>query len=387
MTRKKSCTQCGTCLNTCPVFALCRREEASPKAKQELLGEAGKECGASLEAIMRLANLCACCERCRSVCPRKLSVPEVLNEARAQHPVWQQRAWQRWIEGRAFLWPLAKTFLPLFPVSLLPAKIAALQGPARAMAEPAGRRPWLVLEHDAGEVLDERPVVLFGGCTATRLRPSWMAKARRTLERLGGRVLPSRGFGCCGGTFAHAGLPDAARRAAQANILAWRRLGKPLVVTICASCLHGLGSYAGQADLFADEEEARQWTAGLTPLSALLAGAKVTVTEDCPAAPRYHSPCHWGTKDRDLAWLKAAIPGLAKGTALCCGFGGILQLLDADLSRRLADRCWEGFSGAAAEGEGEAVDVVTGCSGCTLQLQATAPAGARAGHWLDIWQA
>jgi glycolate oxidase iron-sulfur subunit len=47
----------------------------------------------------------------------------------------------------------------------------------------------------------------------------------------------------------------------------------------------------------------------------------------------------------------------------------------------VAAACWEALDPRRAEGE--AGQVLTDCSGCVLQLAATAPATVRVGHWLD----
>lgn len=405
MAERRGCTQCGSCVNTCPVYAHTRREEATPKAKQELLALLARKDGTDtrpvpvlgegedigVRALLRLANRCVCCERCLAVCPRGLSVPEVLNEARARHPVWQQMAWKRWIGAGDLLWPVARAAAPLFPASLLPARLSIMRAQAGAMAEQAPVEPWIELARDAPDVLAGRDVTLFGGCTATRLRPSWMAKARRALGRLGGHVVDGRGFGCCGGTFEHGGLPDAAAKAAAGNVAAWRALGRPLMAVFCASCLHALTGYARREGLFTDEGEAARWQAALTPLSTLLAKAPLRATGKAPAVPLYHSPCHWGKKDPDFVWLRAVLPGITKGRALCCGFGGIVQLMDPAMSRAIAQNCWDGLAAArdsavaqdTADKAGAPLMAVTGCSGCALQLRASAPQGARALHWLD----
>ena len=373
---KRGCTQCGNCFNVCPVYSLIRREEVSPKAKHGLMDEGWKEHSRlNWSSMLRLANFCASCGRCASICPRHLSVPERLNQTRARRPGWQQRFWKLWIGGRKVFWPAAKYAAPLWPHSLLPEKLACMQNSALAMKEPARTAPWLRLA-DASRPLEGLSVVLFGGCTAERLRPVWIEKASALLARLGAHVLSAKGFGCCGGTFNHAGLPEAASEAASANAEVWRTLGRPVVATICASCLHGLKDYPHLGGVLA-EAEAADWTAKVVPLSSLLGKAAFEPCAAAPAAYAYHSPCHWlPGKDEDMAWLKRVLPGMRKGSALCCGFGGVLQIMNPGLSRDLAAKCWDGLDDAA--------EVITGCSGCTLQLASHAPQGASVRHWLDV---
>ncbi|MEG6594181.1 (Fe-S)-binding protein, partial [Desulfovibrio sp. 1188_IL3213] len=77
MAALRQCTQCGACLENCPVFLLRKSEEFSPKAKQNLL-RAGLNHDAGLDwrALMQLAGQCAGCGRCKTACARALSVPE-----------------------------------------------------------------------------------------------------------------------------------------------------------------------------------------------------------------------------------------------------------------------------------------------------------------------
>lgn len=53
-----------------------------------------------------------------------------------------------------------------------------------------------------------------------------------------------------------------------------------------------------------------------------------------------------------------------------------MQLEAPGLSRRVARCFWD-----KGEASGQ---VLTACSGCVLQLTATAPEGTQVGHWLDV---
>jgi glycolate oxidase iron-sulfur subunit len=89
-----------------------------------------------------------------------------------------------------------------------------------------------------------------------------------------------------------------------------------------------------------------------------------------------------GDADHTLlaALLGPRLRAAAKGG--CCGFGGILQLGAPQLSEAVGRACWAGLD--AACGQTAPGYVLSGCSGCVMQLSATAPAGAGAGHWLEI---
>lgn len=386
MAAVKECTQCGACLDTCPVFNLRKGEEYSPKAKHQLMRKGWTDDGElDWKRMMELAGQCACCERCKPACARRLSVPEALSAARARYPLWQQYFWREWIRRGGFLWKVAAGAAPLAPAALLPRKLGMLHKAALAMRNPEPVQPWLRLDPLSPQTAAGGSYAIFGGCTATRLRPQWVHKAARTITRLGGAVIDAEGFTCCGGTYGHAGMLESARKAQECNVEHWRSLGRPRIAVFCASCLHSLRAYAegdAAADAFWEEGEAQTWLAALTPLSSLLLEAQTSLTATAPAACGYHSPCHWGKRDDDFIWLSKVLPGLTRGKSLCCGFGGVLKMLDPELSGQLADACWAGFE-APEQGT---LYVLTGCSGCVLQLTASAPENARVLHWLDIWQ-
>lgn len=379
MNAVKECTQCGACLNECPVFRLRKSEEFSPKAKHLVIRKGWEDDGAwDWERMMALAGQCVCCERCKLVCARRLSVPQALAQARARHPRWQQYFWRHWIQHGGMLWSVASRMAPLVPNRILPNKIGIMHAAALAMKAPQRPPAWLRLL-PSPEVCKGKNYVIFGGCTATRLRPAWVEKAEAVLHRLGGAVLAQPGFVCCGGTYEHAGMLNSALEAAAKNVALWKKAGMPQVVVFCASCLHSLRHYAEMPGLM-NGEESRRWKESLTPLSSLLADARVEPAPQAPTACAYHSPCHWGSRDEDMLWLKKVLPGLHKGGTPCCGFGGVLKMLDPELSRSLAQACWQGM----AEKTSPPPVALTGCSGCIMQLNAHAPGGSVVHHWLDV---
>lgn len=425
--RDPSCVLCGCCLEGCPLLAATGREELSPRAKALLAGPSKiSGAGQALDekAVAELAGICLCCGRCETLCPQGVKVPKLIARLRAENPDFRQWLWRQWITRLRPYWPLAATGAGLVPQALaqtlLPQGFGlALKG-LRGLKPGTGLRPWLSLTSlpvDAYRTkYGDRPVALFHGCVGSGPRKAWANTAVSLLRGLGVNLL-ALDFSCCGSTLGVAGLPEDQKIARRANVDLWRGAGRPLLVTYCATCRKGLAEYAG---VFADEDEEQAWKAALVPLSALLMGAKGRVGEGKAGrgAPRivgWHRPCHAdglnGVADADFAFM-ASLLGVrlrAPRQQRCCGFGGIMQLAAPELSGRVGARCWEGLGAATGSsvemppnaetgGVPEVVPayVLTGCSGCVMQLLATLPApaakdarrpagpGAQAGHWLEV---
>ncbi|MBU1230179.1 MAG: (Fe-S)-binding protein [Proteobacteria bacterium] len=389
---ERDCVLCGCCLELCPLFAATSREEFSPRAKALLSGPS-KFSAATLDdkAVAKLAGLCLACGKCEALCPQGVSVPRLLARLRAEHPDFRQWLWRQWITRLQPHWALAARGAALVPDMLAPAGLGlALKG-LRGLRPGNGLRAWLTITKFPVEAFrqqyGERPVALFDGCVGSGPRQAWADTARHLLRGLGANRVEA-GFSCCGSTLGVAGLPQDQLRARRANVEAWRKADRPLLVTYCATCRKGLAEYVG-AGIFADHEEEALWTASVAPLSGLLLDATARAGRGAPAAVGWHRPCHADAADADFLLLQSLLGARLRSPARanCCGFGGILQLGAPELSAQVGAACWGGLDAAlgfSAVPEVVSGYVLSGCSGCVMQLGATAPAGARAGHWLEI---
>jgi glycolate oxidase iron-sulfur subunit len=388
----RDCVLCGCCLEGCPLFAVTGREELSPRAKALLAGPS-KFSAATLDekAVAELAGLCLSCGKCEKLCPQGVSVPGLVSRLRAEHPDFRQWLWRQWVTRLAPYWSLAARGAGFVPDLLTPAGLGlALKG-LRGLRPGKGLRPWLAITRFPVEAYRQqyadRPVAVFDGCVGSGPRTRWAGTARFLLRALGAHLV-SADFSCCGSTLGVAGLPDDQDAARRRNIDAWRTAGRPLLVTYCATCHKGLAEYAG-AGLFVDAGEEAAWAASLTPLAALLQGATAKAGRGAPAVVGWHRPCHADPGDADFKLLSgllgARLRTPAKGT--CCGFGGIMQLSAPRLSAQVGQDCWGGLDAAlgfTAAPEVVSAYVLSGCSGCVMQLAATAPQRAGVGHWLEI---
>lgn len=375
--QEPQCILCGRCLEVCPLLAATGREELSPRAKLfslKRLAEAPDEL--SERAVEDLAELCLACGRCAEVCPQGTDVPATVAKVREKHPGFKGWLWKQWIGRADLLWPLCSRLGEKLPEDAAPGgnlrKLAA-------MAPTEGLKPWLK-PVEFTPCPDASKAVLFSGCLARNARPAWVGKAEALMHKLGIEVGEEPRWDCCGGTLGHAGLAEAEAKAVANNVAAWREAGRPRIVTFCASCAHGLSGAAYKEFEGFEPGEAETWTQALTPLSSLLENVRFDTADNAPDTVHYHSPCHARPADPDHAWLAEALgQRLDSGDGKdCCGLGGIMQLGAPELSSTVAARLWR------KRGAKHGATMLSGCSGCLMQLAATAPEGVAVAHWLDV---
>ncbi len=372
----KKCVACSRCLSFCPVFLASGKEELSPKSKN-MLFECIVEDPARLDfkKSKDLAEMCVSCGRCATACAQHLSIPDRLAELRAKKPGWEQYLWRIWISQGDALWPVLGTIGKALGDT--PGK--GMAASVKALGRKAATRPWIrVLDYDTSA--GGRTVYHFAGCTARRVHPEWVATGKAILKGLGYTVADAQEE-CCGGTLLSAGLRSSALNAMDANVRAWRDVGRPLITTACTSCQYSLAKYVQYEELFDSDEEAGRWRNSLVNLASLWGGTTFQV-EAPPASLHWHAPCHGTVCKDDEAWLKRTA-GKAVSTPAgihCCGLGGVLQLTNRALSTSFAGECWEAMSPPPG------AQVLTGCSGCTIQLASARPQGVDVAHWLDAVQ-
>lgn len=360
------CIQCGRCLAVCPLISATGREELSPRAKQ-LLSQLLENHKLDISEIpaQRLAGLCLACGRCEEVCPYDLSGWKATAQMKAAHPRFAELAWKHFIGKAEYLWPLASTAAFALPEHM------------RLKRVKDAPTPWFAM-HSGSACAPFTKAVLFAGCTANHLRPVWKDKATAILRGLGVELLPDNDFSCCGWTLRHAGTTKELNKVRTDNVLAWRALGKPKMVTFCATCYTGLMRLADDRLAWMDGEQ-DEWRESLVPLASLLEDASFSPLDGEPQSIAYHRPCHAPQPDPDETLVRNMAGERLQTVSRdhCCGLGGIMQLTDGSLCSEVNAALWEHLAPKPDTG------LITGCSGCVMQLENTAPQSVQVRHWLD----
>lgn len=106
----RSCNGCGRCHTLsdtermCPIFRAEPSEEASPRAKANLMralmtGRIDDE-AATTDALKQIADLCFNCHQCRLDCPAGVDIPKLMIECKAQYVDTNGLRFSDWLLGR-----------------------------------------------------------------------------------------------------------------------------------------------------------------------------------------------------------------------------------------------------------------------------------------------
>ncbi len=215
---------------------------------------------------------------------------------------------------------------------------------------------------------DASTYLLFPGCQLCASSPGHVEVLYQWLRENVSQAT-GLGLGCCGVPAHWAGERGCFERELDRVRQEWERLGKPTIITACATCLSTFQEYAP------DVAVAGLWnimTGYLSPGDASPRGAKKPVAVHDPCAAR-HNPVlrhsarrllsHTGVKVRELE--------LAHEQTSCCGYGGLMYSSNPALAKKVAEK-------RVSESK---ADFVAYCAMCRDNLAAT---GKRVYHLLDL---
>lgn len=394
------CVHCGLCLNHCPTYRLWHNEADSPRGRirQMALIDQGKL--ALGESFVAHIDRCLDCRACETACPSGVEYGKLVELARAQI---EQHYW-RPLFSRVARTVIYRRLLPY------PRRIAAAARLLRiyqrsglaSVARRAGilrllglqKHEQLLPKIDAEFFFDElgrtypaqgrqrARVALFAGCVAQVAFSELNRATIRVLQANGCEVVVPHSQVCCGALAAHAGIRDAAREVARANLAAFDDRNFDAIVTNAAGCGSTLKEYAhlfGATD--ADRTRAERYSAKVRDVSEFLAElGLIAPMRELPLRVTYQDSCHLahGQKIREAPRaLLRAVPGVVLAEMpladQCCGSAGVYNVTQTKASLDLLAMKMDSVRQAEAQA------IVTSNPGCILQLRAGA-AIHRTGH-------
>jgi len=298
---------------------------------------------------------CVGCRACETACPSGVKYGEILELVRSQFL--KQGDGKRGL--RQLLWvmsdPLALRaqlwLSQVFGMARMPRVFGKLfssdpqEADIPSLPEFCG---WPPLE-DHGLPPIKGEVALLEGCAMSVLYPDVHEATIRLLRRVGYRAV--RVKGCCGALHAHNGLLQEAHQKVK-QITNSVPTEMPIVANSagCGGWLKETGPQTFDASEFLFDN-------GLLELLRASPGLNATLA--------YHEACHLahGQKIKEQPrLLLQAIPGLRmielNEAEMCCGSGGVYNLLQPRLARKMLNRKWSNIADTGAN------IVATGNPGC-----------------------
>jgi glycolate oxidase iron-sulfur subunit len=389
----EQCMKCGFCSYVCPVYKEEKTEASVARGKNELVKRLySGELKMSRELADRLYK-CTSCMACTENCPAKAPIPRLLVAARAdiarnmgmrfpygfayRHLLSNRKLLGRFL-GAASLFQSA--FMPKSNgiIRHLPNFMAGL-GKGRQIPSIASKFLRDRIPSVSSPNHGTRPVMrvgYFSGCMNEFVLPHLGMKTVDFLVNHGIEVVMPPDQGCCGAAvFLGAGDFETGRRIADNNLLAFT--GLDYIITDCATCACSLREYQRFLANTPERREAYSDFAGrvrhisqfLVDVLGVQASAVRTPESIRGKKLTWHDPCHLnrhlGAKEQPRRLLKS-LEGVKfiemPNADRCCGMGGQFNLLNYELSQKIAERKLESID------ETEADIVVTACPGCQFQL-------------------
>lgn len=407
-----ACNGCGDCRRTdsstrmCPVFREMAIEEASPRAKANILrslldGTTPEGVTAAdvidSQAMRRLTETCFNCKQCRIDCPSHVDIPRLVIEARAADVAANGLTGSSWNLSRAHSfgalgcavsplanwvignpttrWVLEKSIgvarrrkLPRF------ARRSFLKSLRKSTFQPTtGHAGATEADGDSKTLADSREVVYFVDHFANFHDVELAAATVAVLRHNGWTVHVPTGQGTSGMAMITAGDLEPARELAESNVRVLARYvsrGVPIVCSEPAAVLCLREEYPR----LLDHLDVAQVAGAVTGVGELLAeqhhkNELVLDFEPLPLTVMAHTPCHVRALGRGqpLRELLALIPELnvvpiEKG---CSGMAGAYGLL----ARHYEDSLQIGRELIDAMRLTDANAGTTSCSGCRMQME------------------
>ncbi len=334
---------------------------------------------------------CLDCLACQEMCPSGVPYGALLEEARAQIAArhgrpWAERLWRGMllhlfpyprrlgavIQALRIYQKLGLVRLPRMKrwLAWLAPRLAEMEALLPPLPSTAERQP----APELTQAIDRRRgrVGLLTGCAQRFLLPQINRATIRVLSAAGYDVVAPREQGCCGALHLHAGEMGEGRALARAVIGTFERAGVDFVVANAAGCG---ATMKGYGQLLARDEA---WRARAEAFSGKVRDVTEVLAETTfegrlrplPLSVAYHDACHLAHAQgirREPRQLLQQIPALSlielAESDVCCGSGGVYNLLQPELAGSLRRRKVDHIQ---ATGAGL---VAAGNIGCLLHIR------------------
>ena len=355
---QQNCVKCGLCLSVCPVYKVLAQEQASPRARIQLIKffESGRL--ASSAGLKEMISRCLMCGSCAANCPSGIDHYARFMKMRSQmaedhgEPVavkslvflLAKEYRIRWAAGLARLGQrlIPEKFSETYNLGNIPVKrLPVFNTRPFRQAVPEIRSP---------KGVQKGRVVYFTGCATNYLFDRTGFSTLTVLNRMGYEVIIPKNQTCCGIPLLYHGAVNQAKENVIKNMNCLDHGDIEAVIVDCPTCGAALkNEYPALQDRFhLDAKQVEGISSKVVDIMTFLyfrngldqfTGIEETVTAT------YHLPCHMknglpgmNTTEQILDALSFVRYRRAQDAHDCCGGGGTFFQEYPGLSKVMADQ-------------------------------------------------
>jgi heterodisulfide reductase subunit D len=313
------CNRCGFCLPNCPIYSVRKVESSSPRGRNAITRAVIEERLPWSEEIERSIFTCLGCGACTAACFPSVKTKEAVfmdRECLVSEGLYPK------IADR-----LAKSIEESHNIS------------DEDNEERSDWREFLDGVSEDRLDRDRAEVIYFVGCVSSfyPMAQGIPVNMARIMEQGGVdfTILGGEEW-CCGYPLIGAGMPDRMESLMAHNLEKIKQTGAEKIVFTCPSCYHVWKTlYEPEAETLSSSEM----------LETLITGGHIRLKE-MDVTVTYHDPCDLGRVSQVFEAPRnvlRSIPGLRlrempnnRQLATCCGGGGNLEMVDPELSGKVA---------------------------------------------------
>lgn len=378
-----NCGKCGLCLNVCPVYKQMKEEQASPRARMQLIKAHENKTLASSPYLKEIMSKCLMCGSCTAICPSGIdhysSFMKMREQMAADHADPIAIKSLIYLLSRDYRTKLG-TGIARSGQKLLPKKIAQSYKLGNIALENMPQLTSIPFRNTCDEIIlpDTRQigtVAYFTGCATNYIYDDTGFAAVGILKRMGYKIIIPKNQTCCSIPLLFHGAKKQAQKNIETNINVLKDLKIDAVLVDCSTCgealKHIYPSFFDKKDPASSHsiEIAEKVVDILSFIDVHFDRLKFKTAKKEKPIVTYHAPCHSRNSFQSHTTIENLIKKLpfviykkTQDTEECCGGGGTFFYEFPQVSKKMIDKKIENANAV------QATQWLTDCPVCRMNL-------------------
>ncbi len=358
-----NCGKCGLCLNVCPVYQQMKEEQASPRARMQLIRAHKNQTIASSPYLKEIMSKCLMCGSCTANCPSGIDHYSSFMKMREQMA--EDHGEPAAIKSLIYL--LARDYRTKLGSSiartgqkLLPKKIAESYKLGNIALKNMPQLNAVPFRNTCDEIIFPDPsshpkkigtVAYFTGCATNYIYDDTGIAAIGILKNMGCKVIIPKNQTCCSIPLLFHGAKEQAKKNIETNIKALKDLKVDAILVDCSTCGEALKHI--YPSFFQKKDPASPHANAISQkvydLLSFIDKHFDRLKFDAPPKEKpivtYHAPCHsknsfqsHHTIENMIKKLPFVIYKKVCDTEECCGGGGTFFYEFPKVSKEMTDK-------------------------------------------------